>query len=105
MSKYDYKIQKAEQKAALKMQKRTLRAEKKKRKYEEKLRKQAIKNEKTSNLYTLREYINGLDVSDKVNKYLYVHAHNATPERIERLTKYYRNKEYRRIRRKYSKYF
>ena len=101
MSKYDYKIKKAE----LKAQKRAHRAKEKNLRYEKKLRKQAIKNEKISNRYELRKYTNGLNVSDKVNKYLYVHALNDTPDRVARLTKYYRNQEYRRLKRKYSKYF
>ena len=104
MKKLDY-IDKAELKAAKKEKKLNYRLKKKELNYQKKLRKQAIRDEKASNRYALREYINGLDVSDKVNKYLYVHSHNDTPERVARLTKYFRNKEYRRLKRRYSRYF
>lgn len=99
------KIAKDAAKAVKRQQRYNYRLKKKELKYLKKLRKKAIRDEKRSNLYALREYTNGLDVSDKVNKYLYVHSHNDTPERVARLTKYYRNKEFRRIKRKYSKYF
>ena len=58
-----------------------------------------------NNLYELKRYINDLDVSDKVNNNLMRYSLNETPERVARLTKKYKNKEYRRIKRHYSSYF
>lgn len=68
----------------------------------EKAQKQAYfrKNEEE-----LVKYIKKLDVSEKVNYHLLSKALPGTPDRIRKLTKQYKDKEYRRIKRKYSYYF
>ena len=53
----------------------------------------------------LVKYIKKLDVSDKVNYHLLSKALPGTPDRIIKLTKQYKDKEYRRVKRKYSYYF
>lgn len=99
------KAKECERRKKEKERKAQIKQEKRDRRYEKRAVKQSKKDNARANKDALRDYVSNLDVSDKVNRYIYNHSLNDTPDRIHRLTKKYRNREYWRIRRKYSHYF
>lgn len=103
--KHKMELEKREQALKEKERKDKLRAERNAKAEAERKRKAELRAYHNKNKELLRDYVDNLNVSQKVDKYLYKHSLNEDPYRVARLTQKFRDQEYRRIMRKYSHYF